>query len=648
MSQVKNLRAMFENKGDTSPPDRGRSTGSHESESPRPLSKVRTSFVAIEKDGRMGLQRDHSGESSVSRRRLSNETDAESTSTFPDKSSININDDSSRAARRLFVHEPIPESPRDPPDMTNSTGPPVDTGNIRAQEPVGDKPAETDLSTEEPKPSPADGITNGNSPPVAATEPVHTAKASKEKPATKTSARTTTSTTKPTSQPVAKLTATATAPARAIKTQNPKPLTKASDKANVKKTPSATSSKSTATTAAATAKTTNTTAGKKPAPLNTSTTSDTGFVKPKPKSPTKPVHLPSSLTAPTASYVSKVNAPGQMLPRQSVSRQSGNLQPPGANSRSPSRASDSVKTLRRQASTISHPRPSIGPPPKKVSQAEKPASKAPVQVDEGFLARMMRPTQASSSKTSEKAPVTPPRKTVRRPATASSSHRDGSGLKGTHANTGSPSRTPPKASSKPSPSIAVKVEAPETLASEPSDSLRAQEPLKATAGEDSAQTDVSNELVAEVAQMETAEQAIELANEAGLQDSLEESKNDPKEQNSEVPAIESPSLDNTVEEPASEPTIEAKEPSEDAVETLEPEGQPSDTTQEAEKSKLDDAPEENGIVPTEESEVEMAESTEETQKAASAEKTQDVVISDEVEKPESPEPAAKVAEDKIE
>lgn len=148
--------------------------------------------------------------------------------------------------------------------------------------------------------------------------------------------------------------------------------------------------------------------------------------------------------------------------------------------------------------------------------------------------------------------------------------------------------------------------------------------------------------------METAEQAIELANEAGLQDSLEESKNDPKEQNSEVPAIESPSLDNTVEEPASEPTIEAKEPSEDAVETLEPEGQPSDTTQEAEKSKLDDAPEENGIVPTEESEVEMAESTEETQKAASAEKTQDVVISDEVEKPESPEPAAKVAEDKIE
>lgn len=27
MSQVKNLRAMFENKGDTSPPDRGRSPG---------------------------------------------------------------------------------------------------------------------------------------------------------------------------------------------------------------------------------------------------------------------------------------------------------------------------------------------------------------------------------------------------------------------------------------------------------------------------------------------------------------------------------------------------------------------------------------------------------------------------------------------
>jgi len=51
----------------------------------------------------------------------------------------------------------------------------------------------------------------------------------------------------------------------------------------------------------------------------------------------------------------------------------------------------------------------VGPPPKKTTP-EKPALKKEKQVDEGFLARMMRPTQSSKSKTSEKAPVTPPRK----------------------------------------------------------------------------------------------------------------------------------------------------------------------------------------------------------------------------------------------
>ncbi|KFX97162.1 hypothetical protein O988_04991, partial [Pseudogymnoascus sp. VKM F-3808] len=62
-SGVRNLRAMFENKDDstTSPPQhRGRSpapsiAGSN-SASPRPLSKVRTSFVAVERNGQSGIQ----------------------------------------------------------------------------------------------------------------------------------------------------------------------------------------------------------------------------------------------------------------------------------------------------------------------------------------------------------------------------------------------------------------------------------------------------------------------------------------------------------------------------------------------------------------------------------------------------------------
>src|SRR5947207_2021288 len=59
---VRNLRAMFENKTDesnTSPPSRGRSPGSvtsNGSKTPRPLSKVRANFVAVERNGQLGLQ----------------------------------------------------------------------------------------------------------------------------------------------------------------------------------------------------------------------------------------------------------------------------------------------------------------------------------------------------------------------------------------------------------------------------------------------------------------------------------------------------------------------------------------------------------------------------------------------------------------
>jgi hypothetical protein len=120
----------------------------------------------------------------------------------------------------------------------------------------------------------------------------------------------------------------------------------------------------------------------------------------------------------TAASGSKVN-----VPRQSLSRASGTLQPPDSLGRSPSRLSvstvatsttnaggGSTKSLRRQNSTINRPRPSLGPPPKPKAK-DHPPTKKEKELDEGFLARMMRPTQASSSKVNEKTPTTPPRKT---------------------------------------------------------------------------------------------------------------------------------------------------------------------------------------------------------------------------------------------
>ncbi|EON98800.1 putative mucin-7 precursor protein [Phaeoacremonium minimum UCRPA7] len=188
-----------------------------------------------------------------------------------------------------------------------------------------------------------------------------------------------------------------------------KPPTKTAEKkvaeptktATPKASVSATSTKPTASTPSST---------RKLAPVTISP-ANTGFVKPKVKSPTRPVKLPPGLTTHTAASGSKVNVP------RSLSRQSGSLHsahPPVG--RSPSRASISTvastatgKNLKRQSSVIGRPRPSLGPPPKQPAR-DHPPTKRESAVDEGFLARMMRPTQASSSKTHDKAPVTPPRK----------------------------------------------------------------------------------------------------------------------------------------------------------------------------------------------------------------------------------------------
>ncbi|EEY17779.1 predicted protein [Verticillium alfalfae VaMs.102] len=119
MSGVKNLRAMFEQKQDASPPerglDRGRSPGDSSTRSetpPRPLSKVRTNFIAVqEKDGRIGLRRDPSDDGStrsLSRRRLSVNTEEGSVSAFSE--------------RTMAFTEPIPESPRAPETIMSSHG----------------------------------------------------------------------------------------------------------------------------------------------------------------------------------------------------------------------------------------------------------------------------------------------------------------------------------------------------------------------------------------------------------------------------------------------------------------------------------------------------------------------------------------------
>ncbi|KAH8899191.1 hypothetical protein GQ53DRAFT_816367 [Thozetella sp. PMI_491] len=439
MSQVKNLRAMFEQKGETSPPDRGRSPGipAAGTESPRPLSTIRTNFIAVEKDGRIGLQRDPSRDSSVSTaRKVSGEADTAAPPTLADKA--NIPDKMDTAPKTSLREQPIPESPRVDTAEKAAATPKVQGRSSTPSRPLAAKPDTEIDAGAKAKPvvnghgsTASNGITSRstNNPAIAkdtgkakegiktsvraATTAAATANASssnkstgKAKAPPLLTAKTAT-TTKPMKSPtVAKAPKSPVVAVPNLPAKTPEKKSLHPEKVATPKT-TASASKPGGTASAT----------KKPPPLQHP--SGIGFVKPKVKSPTRPIKLPASLMTHTAASGSKVN-----VPRQSLSRASGTLQPVDSLGRSPSRLSvstvatsttnaggGSTKSLRRQNSTINRPRPSLGPPPKPNAK-DHPPTKKEKEVDEGFLARMMRPTQASSSKANEKMPTTPPRKTA--------------------------------------------------------------------------------------------------------------------------------------------------------------------------------------------------------------------------------------------
>lgn len=129
--------------------------------------------------------------------------------------------------------------------------------------------------------------------------------------------------------------------------------------------------------------------GKKPGP-----TSPPLFTKPRPKSPTRPVRLPGSATAPTAASAAKTDAAPIAVakPRDRIPSNSASLR---------------LKSARTSLPAGSKPAEKAKDKPK--SRLSTASSKAP---EGSFLDRMMRPTQSSSQKTHEKAePKSPPRKT---------------------------------------------------------------------------------------------------------------------------------------------------------------------------------------------------------------------------------------------
>lgn len=134
----------------------------------------------------------------------------------------------------------------------------------------------------------------------------------------------------------------------------------------------------------------------------------------KPRSPTRPVKLPSSLTAPTASSLQKTDAssnsahlaPGKAVPRSSSRVGASPASAPGPRAKSAARPSLG--------------RPSVG----SVKEKNSPPKKEVREADDSFLARMMRPTTASKSKVQDRIePASPPRKLAATPHVTQSKER---------------------------------------------------------------------------------------------------------------------------------------------------------------------------------------------------------------------------------
>ena len=130
--------------------------------------------------------------------------------------------------------------------------------------------------------------------------------------------------------------------------------------------------------------------------------------KPRPKSPTRPVRLPASATAPTASSAAKLGGPP---PSRSPSRASiaSSHKPTTLNRSRPTPLTSTVAQARQKPV-----RSSLPPQSTAASKSKTRTSTASAKgSDESFLARMMRPTESSKSKTHEKVEATsPPRKTL--------------------------------------------------------------------------------------------------------------------------------------------------------------------------------------------------------------------------------------------
>lgn len=470
-SGVASLRARFEQKDEsTSPPSRGRSPAGSLSDASRPISKVRTSFIAVEPSGKMAdidasgelgnkghvLNGDGAGDSTTDREvekpktngvdlspQMSTKKEENTPEQMVPKSSPGKKDSTSPEDPGTMDSVP-PAAPPDKPysnaeDMT-AARPPSDAKELAAAFDVTTQEGETSLlgsilkgspfeqdankgdasntretatavepvqSSEQQTTNPSTPMTNGKpkeapaqnsrvqSKTKTSSRPSDTRKKSttqlasstrgksENKPETSTFPAPTTpkNAATPSKQPVAKK----TSPKSVVSKEPKKEALRDAEKPSLEKP----SRPSVAPKASLAASKPPTKPAKAPGPQ-----SPPHYVKPRPRSPTRPVRLSGSATAPTAASAAKLDTA------------------PAATAKSRDRVLSNPISLRQKPARASLPAGSK--PTEKIKEKPKPRlSTARSKPSEGsFLDRMMRPTQSSSQKTHEKIEAkTPPKKT---------------------------------------------------------------------------------------------------------------------------------------------------------------------------------------------------------------------------------------------
>ncbi|KIW72617.1 hypothetical protein PV04_00800 [Phialophora macrospora] len=429
---VKNLRAMFENKaGDqsTSPPSRGRSPNPSEfSNSSRPVSKVRASFVAVERPGEnggptlLGLRRasevssmggiqenailDNEG---TDKPPVTADTDTapkDATPEIPDATPpVHDANQEGGLGKILKGSAFIENTPSKPPSDATNLGRAVASGQLQQKPPLS---------------SPSKPKNESNA--AAMVEKMQASKESKPEPPPTTTLKTT-ETAQPVKAPPTRQINPKAVPKSPIVTQ-PSPRTPTSPKLNIKGGPAkirgVIESAKEAQKAREAAKENKdkhekpqppapkatTQAKSRPAPIaakkeqvpaSPKSVRSPTIVKPKP--PTIPGKLPAAATATTASAAAKHDDAQHLAiepERKHDLKKTTTLtsRPPRASTASTT--ATLTKKTSRASLTNGHQRP----------QSRASTSKP----DEGFLARMMRPTASSAQKVHDKLqPISPPK-----------------------------------------------------------------------------------------------------------------------------------------------------------------------------------------------------------------------------------------------